>query len=603
MLRKLLAVLTLLTVLMGLAGLRDGAQAEKRVALVVGNAAYERVPKLINPANDARDMAAALKALGFEVVEGFDLNKAAFDRKVLDFAAAVEGASIGIFFYAGHGLQVAGQNYLAPVDAQLSTPTALDFELMKVEVIQRVMERSTKTNVLFLDACRDNPLGRNLVRSLGTRSAEVGKGLAQIEAGSGTLISFSTQPGAVAVDGKGRNSPYSEALIKHISSSNDDLNAVLISVRNDVMTATQDAQVPWEHSALRGRLYFNQASPVSEAGKAAPIRLSEAAEAWRAAEKTTSVPVLESFISRYNDTFYAVLARERIEELKKGSAASKQSEPAKKNEERSAMLQEGNAREGAEAKSDKKRAIAVGGMQPGSVFRDCEECPEMVVVPAGEFFMGSNEGGANEKPLHKVNIAKAFAVGKFEVTFAEWDACIAAGGCPRSPEDKGWGRGRRPVINVSWDDVTKEYLPWLNRTTGKTYRLLTEAEWEYAARSSTRTTFSWGNDVGKNRANCSGCGSEWDKKQTAPVGSFQPNAFGLHDMHGNVWEWVQDCYTKSYVGAPSDGSAVSDTASCPRVRRGGSWDDGPNALYPSGRLGNSPRSRFINLGFRVARTL
>src|SRR5262245_39398313 len=524
MLRKLLALPTLLTVLMGLGGLPDGAQAEKRVALVVGNAAYERVPKLINPANDARDMAAALKALGFDVVEGFDLNKAAFDRKVLDFAAAVEGASVGMFFYAGHGLQVAGQNYLVPVDAQLLTPTALDFELMKVDVIQRVMELSTKTNVLFLDACRDNPLGRNLARSLGTRSADVGKGLAQIEAGSGTLISFSTQPGAVAADGKGRNSPFSEALIRHLSSSNDDLNAVLIAVRNDVMTATQDAQVPWEHSALRGRLYFNQASPVPESGKAAPIRLSEAAEAWRAAEKTTSIPVLESFIARYNDTFYAVLARERIEVLK-GTSAGKQSEPVKKNEERQAMLQEGSAREH-QPNPDKPRAFVADAVQPGSVFRDCPGCPEMVVVPGGEFFMGSNDGGANEKPLHKVNISKAFAVSKFEVTFAEWDACVAAGGCPRSPEDHGWGRERRPVINVSWDDVTKEYLPWLSRTTGKTYRLLTEAEWEYAARSSTRTAYSWGSDVGKNRANCFGCGSQWDKKQTAPVGSFQPNAFG-----------------------------------------------------------------------------
>jgi len=602
MLRKLLALPTLLAVLIGLAGLPDGAQAEKRVALVVGNAAYERVPKLTNPANDARDMAAALKGLGFDVVEGFDLNKAAFDRKVLDFAAAVEGASVSIFYYAGHGLQVAGQNYLAPVDAQLLSPTAIDFELMKVEVIQRVMEMSTKTNVLFLDACRDNPLGRNLAGSLGTRSVDVRKGLAQIEAGSGTLISFSTQPGAVAVDGKGRNSPYSGALIKHLSSSNDDLNAVLIAVRNDVMTATQDAQVPWEHSALRGRLYFNQVSPVSEPGKTPPIRLSEAAEAWRAAEKTMSIPVLESFISRYDDTFYAVLARERIEELKKGIANNK-SEPVQKNEERMSMLQDGNAREGADPKSDKTRAIVVGAMQPGSVFRDCQECPEMVVIPAGEFFMGSNDGGANEKPLHKVNISKAFAVGKFEVTFAEWDACVAAGGCPRSPEDQAWGRGRRPVINVSWDDVTKEYLPWLNRTTGKSYRLLTEAEWEYAARSSTRTAYSWGNDVGQNRANCSGCGSQWDKKQTAPVGSFQPNAFGLHEIHGNVWEWVQDCYTKNYAGAPADGSAASDTASCSRVRRGGSWDSAPNDLYPSGRLGNSPRSRFNNLGFRVARTL
>jgi formylglycine-generating enzyme required for sulfatase activity len=205
--------------------------------------------------------------------------------------------------------------------------------------------------------------------------------------------------------------------------------------------------------------------------------------------------------------------------------------------------------------------------------------------------------------LHKVTIAKAFAVSKFEVTFAEWDACAAAGGCARSPADQGWGRASRPVINISWDDATGEYLPWLSRTTGKTYRLLTEAEWEYAARSSTRTIYAWGNDIGKNRANCSGCGSQWDNKQTAPVGSFQPNGFGLHDMHGNVWEWVQDCYTPNYVGAPSDGQAAPDKSSCSRVRRGGSWDNRPNDLRLSGRLRNSAGSRFNNMGLRVARAL
>lgn len=614
MLRTLPVALAFLAALMGLAGSPDGAQAQKRVALVIGNAAYEHVPKLTNPANDARDLAAALKTLGFEVVEGIDLDKAAFDRKVLDFASAVEGAAVGVFFYAGHGLQVAGQNYLAPIDARLLTATALDFELMKVEVIQRVMELSAKTNVLFLDACRDNPLGRNLARSLGTRSADVGKGLAQIEAGSGTLISFSTQPGAVALDGKGRNSPYSEALARRLSSSEDDLNAVLIAVRNDVMTATQDVQVPWEHSALRGRLFFKQAISASEPGKAAPVRMSEAAEAWRAAERTTSIPALEAFISRYAETYYAVLARARIEELEKEKVTSSKAELVQKSEDnagatietqkqRLTMLQQGNEREASGPKVDLKRAVTAGAMQPGSVFRDCTECPEMVVVPAGEFFMGSNDGGGNEKPLHKVAIAKAFAVGTFEVTFAEWDACVAAGGCAHSPEDQGWGHKRRPVINVSWDDVTKEYLPWLSRTTGKTYRLLTEAEWEYAARIATRTTYSWGNDIGKSQANCSGCGSQWDGKQTAPVGSFQPNAFGLHDMHGNVWEWVQDCYTTTYAGAPSDGRAVPEAASCSRVRRGGSWDSLPDDLRLSGRLRNGPRSRFNNLGFRVSRTL
>jgi formylglycine-generating enzyme required for sulfatase activity len=155
---------------------------------------------------------------------------------------------------------------------------------------------------------------------------------------------------------------------------------------------------------------------------------------------------------------------------------------------------------------------------------------------------------------------------------------------------------------VSWDDITKDYLPWLSKVTGKTYRLLTEAEWEYAARAGLHASYAWGNELGQNRANCKGCGSQWDAKQTAPVGSFAPNAFGLHDTHGNVWEWVQDCYKNTYAGAPVDGQAV-DGANCSRTRRGGAWN-GPRAIcVVAGRLGNQVGSRWNNLGFRVARAM
>ena len=248
-------------------------------------------------------------------------------------------------------------------------------------------------------------------------------------------------------------------------------------------------------------------------------------------------------------------------------------------------------------------------LKPKDSFKDCAECPEMVVIPAGEFMMGSNDGDSDEEPVHKVAIGRPFAVGKFEVTFAEWDACVAAGGCSRKPEDRGWGRGRQPVINVSWHDATKEYLPWLSRKTSKTYRLLTEAEWEYAARgvtsaSAVHATYAWGNDIGKSRANCDGCGSPWDNKQTAPVGSFAANAFGLHDMHGNVWEWVQDCWHDTYQGAPTDGSAwITSCTDASRVVRGGSWVIDPRYLRAAyrGRYGSG--FRYFHFGFRVGRTL
>jgi hypothetical protein len=232
------------------------AAAEKRVALVIGNSAYRHAPALKNPRNDATDVAAVLNGLGFKVLEGFDLDKASMDRLLRTLAAALVGADIGVFFYAGHGLQVAGTNYLVPVDAELTASAALDFEMVRLDLVQRTMEREASTNVLFLDACRDNPLTRNLARAMGTRSAEIGKGLAAAESGVGTLISFSTQPGNVALDGDGRNSPFAGALIKAIPTPGEDLSNMLIGVRNEVMASTRNRQVPWEHSALRARFYF-----------------------------------------------------------------------------------------------------------------------------------------------------------------------------------------------------------------------------------------------------------------------------------------------------------------------------------------------------------
>jgi formylglycine-generating enzyme required for sulfatase activity len=246
-------------------------------------------------------------------------------------------------------------------------------------------------------------------------------------------------------------------------------------------------------------------------------------------------------------------------------------------------------------------------LKPKDTFEECTNCPEMIVVPAGSFTMGSpaNEQGrhSNESPQHTVTVAKPIAVGRFAVTFDEWDACVADGGCfGYKPSDEGWGRGRRPVINVSRDDATA-YMAWLYRKTGKPYRLLTEAEWEYAARAGTTTAYYWGDDIGKGNANCKGCGSQWDAKQTSPVGSFKPNAFGLYDMAGNVLQWVQDCYHDNYNGAPTDGSEWTSEDCSSRVVRGGSWNGDPQVLRAANRNRLTTVGRSSVLGFRVGRTL
>jgi len=298
------------------------AGAARRVALVIGNSAYRHAGALANPRNDATDIAAALRKSDFQVLEALDVDKPAFDRKIRDFASALSDAEAGVLFYAGHGLQVAGKNYLVPIDAELTTADSLEFEMVQLDTIHRIMERQTTTNILFIDACRNNPLARNLSRAMGTRSAEIGRGLAPVESGVGTLISFSTQPGNVALDGAGRNSPYAAALIKRISTSGDDLSALLIDVRNDVRKDTQNKQIPWEHSALTGRFYFNgQRLPAASSGSTAPS-VSEAAQAWSAIKDSTNRSILEAFIKQFGATVYAAMAQARLDELKHQEASN-----------------------------------------------------------------------------------------------------------------------------------------------------------------------------------------------------------------------------------------------------------------------------------------
>jgi formylglycine-generating enzyme required for sulfatase activity len=246
-------------------------------------------------------------------------------------------------------------------------------------------------------------------------------------------------------------------------------------------------------------------------------------------------------------------------------------------------------------------------LRPGDPpFHECvQACPEMVVVPAGEFQMGSpgSEKGrdGNEGPQHRVSIIRQFAVADNDVTFDEWDECFRVGGCPKA-DDAPMGRRNKPVVNVSFDEA-QSYAAWLSRMTGKPYRLLNEAEWEYSARGGTKTAYYWSDEIGKDNANCDDCGSKWDGREASPVGSFKVNPFGLYDMAGNVWQWVEDCYHDDYKGAPANGETWTGGDCIHRVLRGGSWNVDPRALRSADRIGVSPGSQSAAIGFRVARTL
>jgi tetratricopeptide (TPR) repeat protein len=224
----------------------------RRVALVIGNSAYRFASPLPNPKNDASDIAQTLRRLGFDVVEGRDLDRPGMDNVLRQFARKLDGADLALFFYAGHGLQVAGKNYLVPIDARLERPGDLALDTVDIAVVLAQMEADNRVNLVFLDACRDNPLSRTLAGSLGNRSISVGRGLAQIQSAIGTMIAYATQPDSVALDGDGRNSPFTAALLQHLPTPGLDISTVMRRVRTDVIAKTRQKQVPWDHSSLTG---------------------------------------------------------------------------------------------------------------------------------------------------------------------------------------------------------------------------------------------------------------------------------------------------------------------------------------------------------------
>lgn len=378
----------------------SSALAAKRVALVIGNSAYENASKLANPANDAADMAAALKQLGFEVVVGTDLDNRGMRDTVREFGKALRGADVAMLFYAGHAMQVNGKNYLAPVDTRLEYESDLDFETIPLQFIQRQMEREAKTILLFLDACRDNPLTRSFQQA--SRSQGAGRGLAKEElSSSGILIAFATNPDNVALDGTGRNSPFTRAMLDNIKRPDVEISTLMTDVRVQVVRDTGGQQTPWINSALLGRFYFNPQESVArkdeDGQQTASLDTSDGgvresssrgvdkarieALAWDSVKDSDSVAELEIFLSTYGDGFYGQLARIRIERLKKDqgidqpqqTAETQQTDPG--SETQTASLAEPGADTAAptgQAQADEARAL-VPARDPREVRRDIQK--------------------------------------------------------------------------------------------------------------------------------------------------------------------------------------------------------------------------------------
>lgn len=587
-----------LTIALGIAALAawetqrgEAASGEKRVALVIGNSEYANAGRLTNPVNDAKDVAAALGRLGFDVTPVLNSTGSHMIDAVEGFFARAQGANVAFFYYAGHGLQYEGAPYLVPVDAKLQSEMAIRRETVAAQDIVSRLENSARASVVVLDACRNNPLAEQLQRNLtGHGRAVVGRGLGRLEAASGnTLLVYSAGPGQIANDGAGRNSPFTAAFLKHVETPGLEIEQMLKRVTAEVEGGTGGEQRPERLSRLKIELLLKPGD----------------ASGGVDAKTSDKVAALEAELAKL---------RAKVEQQKPSPASSNPeaptswwpwSKPPKPDSGQQTAMAPPPAKPPVE--STVKPTVGIwpeqSGPKVGETFRDCPDCPEMIVVPAGSFTMGSpaeeSERFDNEGPQHKVTIARPFAVGKYAVTFAEWDACVADGGCGGyKPSDNGWGRGDRPVINVSWDDA-QSYVQWLSKKTGKAYRLPSEAEREYFTRAGTSTPYWWGDSTSSDQANY---GS--NRYQTVPVQSFKPNPWGLYQVHGNVWEWCADHWHGGYKGAPTDGSAWIDhdaTTATSRVIRGGSWLNDARRVRAASRYRNAPSDRHGHLGFRCAR--
>jgi len=578
------------------------ASGEKRVALVIGNSAYKDAP-LKNPVNDAKDMAATLRRLGFDVIEKTNVSQKDINRAIAQFGEKLRADTVALFFYAGHGMQVKGKNYIIPIDAHITGEATVRAEAVDVDTVMDQLAISPM-NIVILDACRNNPFERRFRSTSG--------GLAQMDAPKGSLIAYATAPGKTAADGDRRNGLYTQELLKHIQTPGLPLEAVFKRVRNGVMAASGEAQTPWEASSLTGEFFFRPVAGVASAAAqhvAAPVDLTAVEVSfWESIKSSTEPEDYQAYLDKYPSGQFVALAQRRVKKKP--------------------------------VKGDEAATTGTAASQ-GPIFKDCADCPEMVILPAGNFLMGSpaSETGRqdNEGPQHRVSV-RSFAAGKFEVSRGQFAAFVKDSGhnagneCFTFEDGKYEKRSRRnwqnpgysqtdshPVVCVSWDDA-RAYLAWLSSKTGKTYRLLSEAEWEYGARAGSGTARSWGEspdqacgygNIGDQATKSRVPGWTYEVHNctdghayTAPGGSFKPNAFGLHDMIGNAWEWTEDCWNNTYSGAPGDGSAwTTEECSVVRVQRGGSWVNAPKFARSARRKGDDLTIRFSDYGFRLARTL
>ena len=516
-----------------------------RVALVIGSGAYAQAP-IEDAVEGARLVADALRRGGFTVIYLENARREEIRQGLAKFAKSLERGGHGIVFYNGHAVQHQGRNYLVAIDSKITGADDVRREAVDVDLLlDPLIVARIAGGVIVLDASRANPWQALLP---GGR-----RGLAEPEPVKSVTVVYSTAPDRIVTSGVWASGVFAEWLAQTMKTPDISINEVINRTRTAVAQINGKDQRVWQSQQAPADLVVISASRPSAA-------------------KPAETGFWDSILNSGAPS----------------EPAGWQTPPAKPVQTQAPAEAPASPNPGASAPPP-----------PALPIRDCPTCPELALVPAGTLMMGATDGFVFETPVHEVTISKAFFIGRREVTFDEWDACLSEGGCQYRPGDRGQGRGLRPASDLDWNDA-KSFVGWLSRKTGKTYRLPTEAEWEYAARAGTKTAFYWGNAIEKGRANCAGCNSQ-ALNQTVTTGTFPANPLGLFDMAGNAAEWVEDCWGDNYQAAPKDGSALTKPDCRERVLRGGSFNNDQRFVRTAARFKYDFDVRYYTNGFRVVR--
>ncbi|MCC8402785.1 SUMF1/EgtB/PvdO family nonheme iron enzyme [Paraburkholderia sp. MMS20-SJTN17] len=620
---------------------RDGTHS-RRVALVIGNGEYGNAvdPLRSNAPRDARSIGDALRARGFEVIARTNATAQQMLEAIGEFQRRLSTGDLGLFYFAGHGMQIGGQTLLLPAasDARADSraPASLLNSGVELKTVLHAMQsaRAGRLNLVILDTCLDNPFTPAAVAIAGP------------EVSANTVIAYATAPGSFAADGS-RHGVYTGALLRALrdaDTSAQPLDVLFRHVAAEVRAATGGMQQPWlsvaapaisaSETAIESSVTSYDPAITPRSRGIMPKESGEQYEItfWESIKDSNYPADYEAYLKAYPNGRFAPLAHARIDRLRAAASspavsatpAAPSAAPAAQSSHAAQSTQPAQGARPATQASAATPASAHPAAAPSPAppattaaaplaekavahppsageMRDCAACPIMVPVPAGSFAMGSNTDDPSEKPVHRVNIGAPFAIGKFPVTVEQWNVCVAANACPKlTPQSN--SNKFAPARDLSWDDA-QQYVKWLTRTTGKPYRLPSEAEWEFADRAGTTTAYWWGEQMRKGTANCKDCGDPWHKEGPESVGTFAANPLGLYDMNGGVWEWTADCWHNSYQGAPVDGR-VWDTPGCEmRVIRGGSWREGGDYMLSATRFKYSAGVRQSQDGFRVVKDL